>query len=74
MMGMTGCEAKTLIGGQMSVCQAQNRSGTPDEFPTNSVTLCEVSQTSTCKLIRQKTDSSPGGSRLHPRTGAHPQP
>lgn len=48
----------------MSVCQAQNRSGTPDEFRTNSVTLCEVSQTNACKLIRQTAEERAGAPAL----------
>lgn len=44
----------------MSVCQAHNTSVTPREFQTNSVTLCEVSQTNARKLIRQKTDDHVG--------------
>lgn len=50
----------------MSVCQAQNTAVTPDEFQTNSVTLCEVSQKNTCKLIRHERDQHVGGSSATP--------
>lgn len=50
----------------MSVCQAQNTAVTPDEFQTNSVTLCEVSQKNTCKLIRHESDQHVGGSSASP--------
>lgn len=51
----------------MSVCQAQNTAVTPDEFQTNSVTLCEVSQKNTCKLIRHERDQHVGGVLVQPR-------